>query len=67
VSGQLHAPDRFTSRERALGTHWIGAWVGLRAGLDAYVMVKNFKIIFWRDRGRGESGRDVNCISVCSY
>jgi hypothetical protein len=26
---------RFTPRERALGTHWIGGWVGPRAGLDA--------------------------------
>jgi hypothetical protein len=26
---------RFTPRERAPGTHWIGGWVGPRAGLDA--------------------------------
>jgi hypothetical protein len=25
---------RFTLRERAPGTHWIGDWVGPRAGLD---------------------------------
>jgi hypothetical protein len=25
---------RFTPGERALGTHWIGGWVDLRAGLD---------------------------------
>jgi hypothetical protein len=25
---------RFTPGERAPGTHWIGAWVGPRAGLD---------------------------------
>jgi hypothetical protein len=24
---------RFTPGERAPGTHWIGGWVGLRAGL----------------------------------
>jgi hypothetical protein len=24
----------FTPRERTPGTHWIGGWVGLRAGLD---------------------------------
>jgi hypothetical protein len=29
VSGQLSLPGHFTSRERASGTHWIGA------GLDA--------------------------------
>jgi hypothetical protein len=33
-------PDRFTSRERAPGTHWIGGWVGPRAVLDAVVKRK---------------------------
>ena len=33
VGGQLHAPGRFTPRER-LGTHCIGGWVGRRVGLD---------------------------------
>jgi hypothetical protein len=28
-------PGRFTSRERAPSTHWIGGWVGSRAVLDA--------------------------------
>jgi hypothetical protein len=27
-------PGRFMPRERVTGTHWIGGWVGLRAGLD---------------------------------
>jgi hypothetical protein len=27
-------PGRFTSVERAPVTHWIGGWVGPRAGLD---------------------------------
>jgi hypothetical protein len=27
-------PDRFTPEERAICTHWIGGWVGPRAGLD---------------------------------
>jgi hypothetical protein len=27
-------PCRFTPRERARGIHWIGGWVGPRAGLD---------------------------------
>jgi hypothetical protein len=27
-------PCRFIPRERPPGTHWIGGWVGLRAGLD---------------------------------
>jgi hypothetical protein len=33
VSGQLHA--RFTPRERAPVTYWIGGWVDPRASLDA--------------------------------
>jgi len=32
VSGQLHAPGRFTPKERVTGTHWIGDLVGPRAG-----------------------------------
>jgi hypothetical protein len=27
-------PGRFTPGEKAPGTHWIGGWVGPRAGLD---------------------------------
>jgi hypothetical protein len=33
-------PGRFTPRERALFTHWIGGWVGTRAVLDAVVKRK---------------------------
>jgi hypothetical protein len=35
VGGESSAsrPCRFTPEERAPGTHWIGGWVGLRAGL----------------------------------
>jgi hypothetical protein len=33
-SGQLDASAVFTSGETAHGTHWIGGWVGPRAGLD---------------------------------
>jgi len=33
-------PRRFTLRERAPGTHWIGGWVGPRAVLDAVVKRK---------------------------
>jgi hypothetical protein len=35
VSGQLHAPATLAPSERALGIHWIGGWVGPRAGQDA--------------------------------
>jgi hypothetical protein len=36
VGGEWPAsrPGLFTPGERAPGTHWIGSWVGLRAGLD---------------------------------
>jgi hypothetical protein len=34
VSGYRHAPAELYPPERTLGTHWIGGWVGLRAGLD---------------------------------
>jgi hypothetical protein len=33
-------PGRFTPRERAPGTHWIGVWVGPRAVLDPVVKRK---------------------------
>jgi len=33
-------PGRFTPRERAPGTHWIGGWVGPRLCLDAVVRRK---------------------------
>jgi hypothetical protein len=33
-------PGRFTPRERARGTHWIGGWVGPRAVLDVVVKRK---------------------------
>jgi hypothetical protein len=38
LTSALDGPARFTPRERAPGTHWIGGWVGPRAVLD--VMVK---------------------------
>jgi hypothetical protein len=33
-------PSRFTPRERAPGTHWIGGWLGPRAILDAVMKRK---------------------------
>jgi hypothetical protein len=44
MSGQFHAPAALTPRERARGTHWIGRWVGARAGVDA-VKERNINII----------------------
>jgi hypothetical protein len=42
VSGQLHAPAALPKGKQPPGTHWIGGWVGPRAGLDA---VKKGKIL----------------------
>jgi hypothetical protein len=39
VSSQLHAPAALPSGKNP-GTHWIGGWVGPRAGLDAVVKRK---------------------------
>jgi hypothetical protein len=35
VSGQRHASAALYPRGKDPGTHWIGGWVGPRAGLDA--------------------------------
>jgi hypothetical protein len=37
VRGQRQAPDALYTREKDSGTHWIGGWVGPRAGLDTEV------------------------------
>jgi hypothetical protein len=39
VSGHPHDPAALPAG-RVLGTHWIGGWVGLRAGLDKMVKRK---------------------------
>jgi hypothetical protein len=38
-------PSRFTPRERAPGTHWLGYWVGPRAGLD--VVMRKIHSLCW--------------------
>jgi hypothetical protein len=40
VTGQLHDPAVLPSGKDALVTHWLGGWVGPRAGLDAVVKRK---------------------------
>jgi hypothetical protein len=42
-------PCRFTPGERAPGIHWIGGWVGPRAGLDA---VENGRILYYTTGNR---------------
>jgi hypothetical protein len=44
VSGQLHAPATLLPGKEPPGTHWIGGWVGPRAGLD---MVEKRKFSIW--------------------
>jgi hypothetical protein len=40
-------PSHFTPRERAPGAHWMGGWVGSRAGLDAvHVQILGLPSIF---------------------
>jgi hypothetical protein len=34
MNGKRHSPAALYPRERTPGTHWIGGWVGLCAGLD---------------------------------
>jgi hypothetical protein len=40
VSGQIHAPAALPLKEKDPGAHWIGGWVGPKAGLDSVVKVK---------------------------
>jgi hypothetical protein len=40
IKGKGKGTGRFTTRERAPGTYWIGGWVGTRAVLDAVVKRK---------------------------
>jgi hypothetical protein len=34
MNGQRHAPDALYAQEKTPCTYWLGAWVGLTAGLD---------------------------------
>jgi hypothetical protein len=54
LSCQLHIPARFTSEERAPGTHWIGDWVGPRVSLDA---VEEKQILHCRESNPGRPAR----------
>jgi hypothetical protein len=40
VSVQRHASAELHLRKRIPGAHWIGNWVGLRAGVDTDVIGK---------------------------
>jgi hypothetical protein len=34
VSGLLYVPAAFPTGKKALGTHWVGGWIGPTAGVD---------------------------------
>jgi len=36
LDGSEWSASRFTPKERAPGTHWIGGWVSPRTGLNRY-------------------------------
>jgi hypothetical protein len=40
--GAASSPGHLTPGEITLDTHWIGGWVGPRAGLDAVGVQRNF-------------------------
>jgi hypothetical protein len=40
ASGQFHVPAALPPEKEPLVTHWIGGWVGPRAGLDAVMKRK---------------------------
>jgi hypothetical protein len=40
-------PQLLYPGERAPGTHWIGGWVGPRAGLDVPVIIKQYEVWYW--------------------
>jgi len=43
VRSQLQAPAALPSGERAIGTHWMQAWVGPRADLEAVAKRKKYR------------------------
>jgi hypothetical protein len=57
-------PGRFTPRERAPGTHWIGGWVGSRAVLEAVV---KRKIPSPRRPGTCRAGRSTSVANLQTF
>jgi hypothetical protein len=58
VSGQCHVlAVLYTQAKEPLQTHWIGVWVGLRAGLDTQA-TGNILCLCWRSNPNH---------SVCSH
>jgi hypothetical protein len=62
-------PCRFIPRERARGTHWIGGWVGPRAGVDGvekrkFLTVPGFEL---RPLGRPARSQALYRLSYPGY
>jgi hypothetical protein len=57
VSGQRHVAAALYPREGTSGTHWIGGWVGLRAGLDRDAKGKIF----------ATAAVTINNSALCAY
>jgi hypothetical protein len=58
-------PCRLTPGERVPGTHWIGGWVGPRAGLDDVEKRKFFTLpgLELRPLGRPARSQSISCCS----
>jgi hypothetical protein len=56
-------PGCFTPRERDSGTHWIGGWVGPRAGLDA-VVKRKIPSLYWDSDLRSSSPRKEPVVPI---
>jgi hypothetical protein len=54
---------RFTPGGRTPGTHWIGGWLGPRAGLDTVVARRKIPIP-WRESNPGRPARSLVTIST---
>jgi hypothetical protein len=62
VGGEWSAlrPGRFTPGETAPSIHWIGSWVGLRAGLDDVETLPGLELRLLRRPARSQSLYSVN-------
>jgi hypothetical protein len=56
---------RFIPGERATGTHWIGGWVGLRAGLDDMEKRNFLTLPGHKLRPLGRPARSLCCAVLC--
>jgi hypothetical protein len=60
VSGQGHASSALYPHERAPGTHWLGGWLGPRAGLDTEARGKILSLCW-----RSHPGHPVSNQTLC--